>query len=79
MVQLTDIPLSESLTSGLHSIAHTISDSTTYIQSHEGQEAELAWAHSRLATCSKHLNATGDLSQKFYKYSCYSFPIPLPR
>jgi len=42
MVQLTDIPLSESLTSGLHSIAHTISASTTYIQSHEGQEAELA-------------------------------------
>jgi len=39
----------QSATPGLHPIAVA----TTHFPSHWGYEAELAWAHSRLATCSR--------------------------
>jgi len=46
-VQLADTPSPQSATLGLHPVAVA----TTHLPSRWGYEAELAWAHSRLATC----------------------------
>ena len=48
-MQLADTPSPQSATLGFHPVAVA----TTYFPSLWGYEAELAWAHSRLAACSR--------------------------
>jgi len=70
MVQHTYIPPPQSATLGLQS--------TTQFPSREGLEAELTWAHHRLATCPR-LLANGQQSNKYVlsvmylwcKFVCY--------
>ena len=50
-----------------HTSLYPVAGATTHFPSRWGQEAELAWAHSRLATCSSCLQWTG----------CESNPQPL--
>jgi len=52
-MQLADIPSLQSATLGLHPIAHNRWATTTHFPSRWRYKAELAGAHSRLATCSR--------------------------